>query len=160
MYLNKMKSSISFYRPNMISNIIRVRKSKHFDFFCHFQHNVKLANKENEVVEPQIVRAMKNVLLVADSNGKVQKYQRVETPKPKKKANRVAKHVAKRSPKQKKKVSFSGQIAAMTNPCTVAIDRLSKAEIDSKVAQLDKEAKIRSIKEHIKSLPCKIVLNR
>lgn len=116
---------------------------------------MKTANKENEVVEPQIVRVMKNVVLVSGSDGKVNKYQRVETPKPKKKANRVAKHVTNRSPKQKKKVSFSGQIVSMTTPCKVAIDRLSKADIDATIAQLDREFKIRSIKENIKSLPCK-----
>lgn len=117
-------------------------------FACYFHHNIKSADKENEVVAPKIVRVMKRVLLVSNTEGKVEKYQRV-SPKPKKK------RVAKRSPKQKKKVSFDEQIAAMTVPCKVAIDRLSREDIDAKIAQVEREGQIRSIKEKIKSLPCK-----
>lgn len=101
-------------------------------FACYFHHNIKSADKENEVVAPKIVRVMKRVLLVSNTEGKVEKY-----------------------PKQKKKVSFDEQIAAMTVPCKVAIDRLSREDIDAKIAQVEREGQIRSIKEKIKSLPCK-----
>lgn len=100
---------------------------------------------------------MRNVIMVADQDGRITKYVPMPTPTPKSasKAKKVDKNASQPVPKLTPKCD---EKAAQMPPCVVSLINLSKADIDAINASFERNKKIRSIQEKIKTLPRKFLI--
>lgn len=106
------------------------------------------------------VMTFRNFVIITDDDGNSTKYKRIETPMKRHSTNISRRKIgskAKTSKSASKTVKKSNceELAAMLPKCTVKIARLSKSEMKEKLAKLERERKIRLIKDEIKSMPRK-----
>lgn len=100
----------------------------------------------------KVVRELRTgTVFIADAEGNVARYQRVETPKSarKKQATQKSKAMAKKAfPKVAKTVS-------QVKPCTVRVERLTKSSIEKLQTIVKRQHQLRAVKANINAMPCK-----
>lgn len=85
----------------------------------------------------KIIRQTRKTITVVDGKGKIKKFQLVETPPLKIKTKPRPGKVKRKLIRGKKSASKAEQNAAAMPKCFVHLQRLSKAEIAAKIAQIE-----------------------
>lgn len=121
-------------------------------------------NKKNRFAEKKtlsIVQQTRSTIYAVDANGECTALKRVIPPKKVVKTPK-AKSVYKKKPTpkpNKKKLNLTDSRAKQQPlhlpTCKIKLVRLSKSDIREKIAQVERDGKVRAIKERIKSLPRK-----
>lgn len=99
------------------------------------------------------MKRTRHTMYVVDGKGKFSKYQKVSAQK---KAVQIKTRKAKLKVNAKKQVPSvpkATQEELRLPTCKVVLTRLSKADIQKKIEKVERDGKIRAIKDEIKSLP-------
>lgn len=91
--------------------------------------------------------------MVLDDNGNVNTYRRVSPLKPRQRVNHTVKS---KTPKKKPSPT---ELANSLPQCQVVLKNLSDTDIIEKQVQIERDGKLRAIKEKIKTLPRNIFLD-
>lgn len=100
----------------------------------------------------RIVKKIRNAVWIADENGNVTKFVAHATPLPK---PTVARATPRRIPAPTNNTHKIEQLVSSMPKCTVALENMSLAAIEKKVAQLERNRRIRIIENKMKNLSCK-----
>lgn len=104
----------------------------------------------------KITKETRHALYVADENGNIKIY-RVDAKKPKPKPKPKSK--PKRKPAMPKQLKVSKptaqEMASKMPKCKVVLENLTRGEIAKIVANVERDGKLKAIKEQIKKFSCK-----